>query len=106
MDVMVSNARRLAAALDADLRISKVHFFGCEESAGMLACFWKILDRRACSFFCSFVDGSNGPRMTACHTNMIAFYVDGKKAQDVAVHRACWDSYCSFWWRAYSGLPL
>ena len=36
MDVMVASARRLATALDADPRISKVHFLGFQGTAEML----------------------------------------------------------------------
>ncbi|CAE7343601.1 cysA [Symbiodinium pilosum] len=51
MDVMVANARRLAAALDAHPKISKVHASEFHSTTGT----------------------------KGCPTNMIAFYVDGKK---------------------------
>ena len=53
MDVMSSNARSVASALQADHRISKVHFLGFERNE----------------------------EMRACPGNMIAFYLDGQKAR-------------------------
>jgi len=55
MDVMSSNARSVASALQADHRISKVHFLGFERNA----------------------------EMRACPGNMIAFYLDGQKEDAV-----------------------
>ena len=42
MDVMVANARRLAAALDAHPKISKVHAFGFHSTTGILGFFEKV----------------------------------------------------------------